>query len=401
MSFLKIMQIGDVFFHLHDQQFFLDVNVKVSTKTEEMLLAPYKVTQNVQWLYKEQSFNVSGLHLNMKNGYNADDILSRLQMWVGKPTFVFGYSLRNMANQGMLGCACEQDCNDGCDMTIMQTYGILESVKQSPDNDNQPAKVTLNITILDFWREIDNYTWDWNGSKSTALWAQSNFGSHVGDELINYVPADCQDFFSKIPSCDEVFDCGNCNGWQYRDWENDKLYYDEYFWYDQYNSECSSKTGGYSEIGIRTLFAWHEIFEDPKRWNVPPLSVYSISGLPNTGIFKIIVERKNGLTFENIVSEIDLDQLQTDFTTNGDGTFSKSDRIIVGDIKRYINDTDYRPCFIEKNDGTVYITKPKWSYEDWFPGMLHPEWSRVAFSYSGSGDVSDFNAAMIHHFRRV
>jgi hypothetical protein len=320
---------------------------------------------------------------------------------VGRPTVIIGYELYDARNDKRLGCACDSNCNDDCDMVFLQTFGVLTNVEQSNSDDAQPNDITLSITIFDFWRELDNYTWEWSSNNPTPLFKESTFGPLVEDEEINYVPEECENYFSDFPSCEEMFGCAICGSFKYRDWANENLYYDEFFWYDQYNiGSCAKRRGGQSEIGISTLSKWYMVNSNSGRWNAPPLSVYSISGLPNSGTFTINVEKHDGLGISKKESTINLDTLDTELASDGYIGLDVADRIIVGDIRRNVNNTFYRPSFIERN-GVVLSTKPVWSYDDWTPGLLGLNYSRLAFNYSGSGITTSINAAYIHHFRRV
>jgi hypothetical protein len=396
------MQIGNRSFHIHDQNLFLEYSNQSKSKERDFLFSPTKSIVDSQWRPKTIGLKTSGTHVSLGSNYNADEIVEELRAWVGKPTTVIAYSIYNLDNSSNYGCACGASCED-CNINYLQTYGILKSVERSIDEPQQPHSLSISIDILDFWRELDNYSWEWGDSNPTSLLQQSLFispNTEISNDEINYDPLLCNDYFSKFPTCEQLFACDPCGSFHFRDWANTNLYYDEYFWYDQYNEDCVGRSGGESDLNLTAFNVWNVVDSPAGKWSAPPLSIYSLSGLPPTGTLTIRVVKKNGISLANISSSIDLAQLDADLIADSLGGLEIDDRIVVGDIRRFINDDVYRPAFIERGS-TILATKPRWDYSEWFPGMLAPNYSQFAFNYSGSGDTSHFNAACVHHFRRI
>jgi hypothetical protein len=389
---------------LHDQKFFDDYAAKVKVKETSFFESPYTSVPDRQWKQNTISLKISGFHASLGDNYNQSEVLKQLYGWIGKPTVIIGYEVKNIYNDTAIACGCQADCKD-CHITFLQTFGMLTDVKATPDKESQPQKVDLSISIYDFWKEIDNYSWELGVFQPDSLLEQQQFaGDGVGyEELseIDYISRDCENYFSKIPSCEEVFGCKNCLGFKYRNWANKNYFYNEQFWYDQFNAMCSEKTGGIAGIGFNALNAWHVVNTDIGKWNAPPQSLYSISGLPDTGILSIVTRKRSGLAIVDETSYIDLDELDADLVSDGyTSGIETTDRVLVGDIRRVVGNTVYKPSFIEKA-GIVIGTKPVWYYNEWFPGMLAPGFNRFYFDYSGSGDTGNLTISYVHHFRRI
>ena len=250
---------------------------------------------------------------------------------------------------------------------------------------------TLTDTYLDSIFGSGNWLWWFN---PIDCWSPEYV-----QKVVNYVSPGTENFFSDFPECDQIFSCNPCSGFAYRDWENELLYYDENFWYDQYNNNCSGRNGGNSAININETSVWYTINTDSK-WNAPPQSVYSFSGLPNSGTISISIIKESGLEDWQLSSVLDITELDAALSTDGYGGLETDDRIIVGDVRHFANGKFYRPSFIIRNN-IVLTTIPTWSYSDIYPGMIGVGYSRLSFQYTGSGNLDNINISYIHHFRRI
>lgn len=395
------MQIGDRSFHIHDQEIFHRYKTSSRGKEEEFLFSPLKAAPNSQWLYKTHSLSVSGVHLSTP-AYDADLIEQELRMWIGKPTIIIAYVLPHSRPESRgynCACLCVGDC--GCNITYLQSFGVLTEVESSVDDPYQPHELELNIDIYEFWRELDNYSWKWGSGIA-------EFPRNVwyADEDINYLPIrdDCggEVYWNRFPNCEEIFNCdADCGNFIHIDWERDNIFYDELYWNEVYNNECYGRNGGASGECSLLPGSMVTINIDRGIWGAPPLSMYSLSNLPVDGELSLNVQRKNGLSVEEITSVIDLEELNDDMNTAGYGDIQTSDRLLVGDIRRYDDGVTYRPSFMQRNCEILSV-RPKWTYPDWFPGMLYPGINKFWFNYTpGSGSPTQISAFYIHHFRRV
>ena len=400
MANLKIMQIGNRSFHIHDQVIFPKHRTRSIVKDQDFIFSPLKAVPNSQWLYKTQNFSVSGVHKSTPY-YDVDLITQELRMWIGKPTTIIAYVIpqdREEAKGSNCACQCVGDC--GCNIIYLQTFGVLTNVESESDDPFQPPELSIDIDILDFWRELDNYSWKWGSGIAEFpkdIW--------YADDDINYLPIrdDCggEVYYNRFPNCEEIFNCEiDCGNFIHIDWESDAFFYDELFWNEVYNNTCYSRDGGVS--GECSLHPRSLVTVNVERgiWGAPPLSMYSFGMLPTDGSLSINVQRMNGLSTEEVQSLLDLDVLNTAMNDGGFGDIQLSDRLLVGDIRRYASGITYRPSFIQRNCEILNV-RPRWSYIDWFPGMLYPGTNKFYFDYSGSADPTQIDAFYIHHFRRV
>lgn len=395
------MQIGDRSFHIHDQNLMPKHRTRSRGKEEEFLNSYMRAWPNAQWLYKTQSFSTSGVHKST-GSYDADLVTQELRMWIGKPTVIIAYVFpqdRPEAKGTSCACECTGECE--CDIIFLQTFGVLTSVESSVDDPFQPPELEIEIDIFDFWRELDNYSWGWGSGISLFpkdVWYPDD------DTLYLPIRDDCggEIYYNQFPGCAELFNCDDhCGNFVHIDWMQDSLYYDELFWYEQYNNNCYGRDSGASgECGLKVRSA-ETIVVNRGVWGAPPLSMYSFYTLPTDGTLSIVVERKNGLSVEQVTSLLDLEELNTAMNDAGYGDIQMDDRLLVGDIRRYSSGVTYRPTFVQR-DCEILNVRPRWSYPDWFPGMLYPGENRFWFDYTpGSGDPLQINAHYVHHFRRI
>jgi len=404
MANLKLLQIGDRSFHIHDQDLFPSHRTRSDAKQQDFLFSPQKGIANSQWLYKEQSFSTKGTHVSTPS-YDADLVTQELRSWVGKPTVIIAYVMpsgRPEAQGSNCACQCVGDC--ACNIIYLQSFGVLTEVESSVDDPFQPPELSIDVDLFDFWRELDNYAWAWGSG--IAQFPKDIWYPDDPDGDTKYLPIrdDCggEVYYNPFPSCEQLFKCDNgCGNFIHIDWMQDSFYYDEFFWNELYNNDCYGRDSGISgECAIHPNIAT-TVNIDRGVWGAPPLSMYSFSLLPTDGSLSIYVERKNGLSVEKVSSLLDLDQLNTDMNAAGYGDIQLSDRLLVGDIRRYSAGVTYRPSFIQRSCEILDV-RPRWNYPDWFPGMLYPGTNRFYFDYSGgTGDASQIEASYVHHFRRV
>jgi hypothetical protein len=249
-----------------------------------------------------------------------------------------------------------------------------------------------------------------NVSNNNTL--HGTYTTQIRDNYITYVDnfavEECtkevdKSFYNESPTCEQLLNCSDCLGFVYSEWEDDRLFYDKYYWDSAYNIDCRPNDNGIAAInliGAIYLNTWMNLNCDVGIWNAPPLSIYSFEGLPNTGTFRIRVNKRDGLSLVAVDATLNLTTLSTSLVAAGYGSIQLTDRIVVGDLRRYINGETYRPSFIERA-GVVSPVRPIWDYPEWFPGMLAPGRSQFAFNYTGAGDISGINIAYVHHYRRI
>jgi len=392
MSNIKLLQIGDRPFHVHKQTIFEDYSIKSDIKSQDFMYSYHKALPDLQWMNGATSFSIRGTHLSIGTSYNVDDVTKDLMKWIGKPTTIIAYEMRDLYNHQALGCACEASCDDGCKITFLQTYGVLKDVNVTSSDTAQPNEISLSFDIFNFWKELDYFSWIWGSNNQVPI-----FGGNTFPEL--------DTFINEFPNCDILFNCNPCMGFQYANWENRLIYFDKDLWYEQYNNDCVPQNGGVSSVDISNLGVWFLINADKDRWNAIPESIYHATVLPNTGTLSIGTRRKVGFSTITKQSTINLDDLNTLLSDSGYGGLYETDVLISGDISFSENGNMYRPSFIIRNNSVLDV-HPKWVYDSWFPGVIGTGYSQVSFNYNGVGydgfgDISRIKISYVHHFRRM
>lgn len=146
-------------------------------------------------------------------------------------------------------------------------------------------------------------------------------------------------------------------------WQESDTPYDPVFW--GLNRLYEMSFGGQSSDFVDApldLF----LYANEDIWAIEPRALYAFTNLSPLGTITIETELKSGLFHgETVVSEsiLDLVQLDSDLAAAGYGGLLTDDIIFCGAAQP-------RPGFIQRNDAALEGVRPRWTYDQAYPGEI-------------------------------
>ncbi len=175
----------------------------------------------------------------------------------------------------------------------------------------------------------------------------------------------------------------------YTRWQDAATMYTPEFWGLNYLYQMDGGQSSDFVAGPLDLF----VYSNEELWSAAPCSMYAFTNLSPFGTISITTKLKSGLFYgEEVesVSTLDLEELNTDLTTAGFGGLAIDDIIFTGAVTPH-------PGFIQRAGATVAAVRPKWQYDQTYPGEI----SRGATWINFRPYLTDMQVAYNIDFRMV
>lgn len=145
-------------------------------------------------------------------------------------------------------------------------------------------------------------------------------------------------------------------------WQSSDTMYTPEFWGLNYLYQMDGGQSSDFVNGPLNLF----VYSDEDLWSVAPRSMYAFTNLSPFGTITITTKLKSGLFYGDEVEStttLDLAQLDTDLAAAGFGGLAIDDILFTGAVNP-------RPGFIQRYGNTLAAVRPKWIYDQSYPGEI-------------------------------
>ncbi len=379
---MRIFQVGDVALPFWKQK----LTDSYSSNKRGDILSPLFSHRHIngsrKYLHEVSTIDFEGYLTDTLNSFgNKHEAL--LRSYVGTTVNIIAYEMLYDNYNDFESC-CGRTCNatfnasNNCVIWLVNS-GVINNVLVEPnDDENLPKTLSFEIELLDFWKPLSSYFWDFGTTNM-----QSFVFQNPEDVLKTSYPTN----FNLFQTCNRY-----CMGFSPRYFENYEFLYDKDYLHlasyegcgtcclDTYISD--SHTHNFTDL----------IDIDNNYWSAPPLSIYIFEGFNDTqDIYIRITNYRN----EMAETYIDIDATNTLLVANGYSILDNNDKIVIGDIEHNTGNNILRKSLIFKN-GIITNIQPVMSYPDYFPAMIEPA-KDTELSVFSSVDIVSY----AHYFRRI
>lgn len=227
-----------------------------------------------------------------------------------------------------------------CAVQWLETTGMIRSVQVTPQRMRTP-RVQIELSIQPRWTGLNPVFWTYK---------HGVFQHDVEQDLI----CECDDptlWVSRFPTCEQLLDGVRGQlGIFHRRVFDDTLYpclMEPSAWQVMVDGCPSPYPVGRAVTAQRGAFQY-EVFSYPDGfYNAPPTSLYQITNVLTTGVFRMVIQRKDGVwRMRRDVVEVNIEDVNTALNLNGLADVSATDRLIWGDVV-------YRAGFIVRNGSVL------------------------------------------------